>query len=571
MANVAELVVKIIADTKDAQKGVDDVATKSSKMGDVLGKAALPAAAALTAVAGAAIAAGKAAAEDEQAQAVLATTLKNTAGATDAQIKAVEDHIAAMSLATGVADDELRPAMGNLMRATGDVTKSQEAMAIALDVAAATGTSVESVTKAMSKGYGGSATSLKKLVPSLDDATVKSGDMNKIMEELAETTGGSAAAAADTAAGKMDIFQNAMGEAQEEAGSALIPIMTTLAEILVDVAKWIGENTTLFLVIAGVIAGVAAAILIANAAIAIYNTVTAIAGIVSAAAWGAALLPILLVIAAIVAVTVVLVILWKKSETFRNIVLGVWGAIKDGVIALKNKAVEVWNAIGDKAQNTVADIKGFFVGLKDRITELVETAKENAVNKFVAIRDKASAVVADIKEFFVGLKDRISELANTAKENMNEKLTAIKTRASEIVGDIKQFFVDMWANIKDRIPEDIAAKLAAPFTAGKDAVNAMKDAVGFLIGKVESLIGWLKNIKVPSLPGWVTGKTAPSAAAAVPTVGRYAAPSGPSTSARASSSSRSTTIIVNGAIDPEATARQIRRILAGHDRRVGLA
>ena len=112
----------------------------------------------------------------------------------------------------------------------------------------------------------------------------------------------------------MAIFQNAMGEAQEEAGSALIPIMTQFADILVVVAKWIGENTTLFLIIAGAIAGVAAAILIANAAIAIYTTVTAIAGIVSAAAWGAALLPILLVIAAVLAVVVVCRIAVEKER-----------------------------------------------------------------------------------------------------------------------------------------------------------------------------------------------------------------------------------------------------------------
>jgi hypothetical protein len=283
MANVAELVVKIIADTKDAQKGVDDVASKSGKMGAGLRSAAVPAAAALAAVGAAAVSAAKAAAEDEQAQAILANTLKNTTGATDSQIASVEDYIAAMSLATGVADDELRPAMGNLLRATGDAAKSQDALKVALDVSAATGKSVESVTNAMAKGYGGSAASLKKLVPSLDEATVASGDMDAIMKELAETTGGAAAASADTAAGKMKIFQNAMGEAQEEAGSALIPILTQFADIMVVIAKWIGENTTLFLIIAGAIAGIAAAILIANAALTVYTTVTAIAGIVSAA------------------------------------------------------------------------------------------------------------------------------------------------------------------------------------------------------------------------------------------------------------------------------------------------
>jgi enoyl-CoA hydratase/carnithine racemase len=51
------------------------------------------------------------------------------------------------------------------------------------------------------------------------------------------------------------------------------------------------------------------------------------------------------------------------------------------------------------------------------------------------------------------------------------------------------------------------------------------------------------------------------------------APAVPTATGRAASTSAAPgpTIIVNGAIDPEATARQIRRVLAGHDRRMGLA
>ena len=75
-----------------------------------LQKAALPAAAALTAVTGALGLAAKAAAEDEQQQVLLATAMSNTVAATDAQVKATEDMIGAFCRATGTADSELRPA-----------------------------------------------------------------------------------------------------------------------------------------------------------------------------------------------------------------------------------------------------------------------------------------------------------------------------------------------------------------------------------------------------------------------------------------------------------------------------
>ncbi len=79
------------------------------------------------AIGGAAIAAGlgasvKAAAEDAQGQAVLSKTLKNSSGATDDQVASIEDLISSMTLATGVADDDLRSGLGTLVRATGNST-----------------------------------------------------------------------------------------------------------------------------------------------------------------------------------------------------------------------------------------------------------------------------------------------------------------------------------------------------------------------------------------------------------------------------------------------------------------
>jgi len=103
-------------------KGIDK-AIKEFKQLETVGekaqfaikKAAVPAAAALTAVAGALGLAAKAAAEDEQQQAILANTMQNVVGATDATVAATEDMIAAMSRATGTADSELRPAFGRCL------------------------------------------------------------------------------------------------------------------------------------------------------------------------------------------------------------------------------------------------------------------------------------------------------------------------------------------------------------------------------------------------------------------------------------------------------------------------
>jgi hypothetical protein len=559
MANVAELVVKIVADTKDAQAGVDDVSKKAGGMGGALSKAALPAAAALTAVAGAAIAAGKAAAEDEQAQAVLAQTLKNTTGANKDQIKAVEDHIAAMSLATGVADDELRPAYGNLVRASGDAEQANKDLAQALDIAAATGVSVESASKAVAKAHAGSTGALKKLVPSLDDATLAGGDMAAIMSDVADVTGGAAAASADTAAGKMKIFQNAMGEAQEEAGSALLPIMTKLSDILVTVATWIGENTTLFLVIAGVIAGVAAAILIMNAAVAVYTTVTTIAGIVSGIAWGAALGPILLVIAAVLLVVGAVVLLWKKSETFRTVVTAVWNAIKAAIGFVVDKVGDLIEIIGS------IKVPGFIKTAFDNIRDAVETVW-NWIGKIIEKIGNIS-VPGFIKTAFENIRDAIEAAWNWVG-NLIGRIGNISVPGfiKEAFENIKGAIEGAWNKVGDLI--GAIGRISVPGVL-VTAFNNIRDAIDGAIRKVEDLIGWISRIHFPSKPDWLPGgKSAPEESAA--SVTRFAAPG--VASARATTSTGGTVVInVRGAIDPEATARQIRRILDGHTRRVGLA
>src|SRR5215470_10416118 len=111
--------------------------SSSEKMSAGLSKAALPAAAALTGIGIAAISATKAAAEDAAAQQHLAGVMERTTGATSKQIAATETWIAQTARATGVSDDQLRPALEKLVTATGDVGKSQKLMQQALDISAA--------------------------------------------------------------------------------------------------------------------------------------------------------------------------------------------------------------------------------------------------------------------------------------------------------------------------------------------------------------------------------------------------------------------------------------------------
>jgi phage-related protein len=211
---------------KSASKDVDTFGDKMGKVGKMVGAAFAAAAAAAGAYAiKIGIEGVKAAIEDEKAQTQLALALENATGATKAQIAATEQSILQMSLASGVADDSLRPALGRLVRSTGDITKAQDLLSTALDVATATGKPLESVANALGRAYDGNTTSLGRLGIGLSAAELKTMNFTQVQSKLTDLFGGAAARNADTYAGRIARMQVAFDEAKETIGFALLPIL----------------------------------------------------------------------------------------------------------------------------------------------------------------------------------------------------------------------------------------------------------------------------------------------------------------------------------------------------------
>jgi len=236
MAGSRTLKLSILGDVDNLNKSLKTAGGDVDSFGDKVGKAGLAIgkafAAAAAAAGAAAIAIGiegvKAAIEDEKAQTQLALALENATGATTAQIAATEQSILQMSLATGVADDELRPALGRLVRSTGDITKAQDLLSTALDISAATGKPVEAIANSLAKAYDGNTAALGKLGVGLSTAELKTMSFEQVQGRLTELFGGAAAANADTYAGKIARVQVAFDEAKETVGTALLPILDKL-------------------------------------------------------------------------------------------------------------------------------------------------------------------------------------------------------------------------------------------------------------------------------------------------------------------------------------------------------
>jgi len=236
------LKLSILADVDNLKKGLtqagDDTESFGTKLGDFgkkAGAAFAVAGAAAVAYAGVLLVDGvKSAIADEAAQAKLATTLTNVTGATDSTIAATESYITQQGLALGITDEELRPALERLVRATGDVEKAQNLAGLAFDISAGTGKSLEAVSNALGKAVEGNTASLGKLGIGIDAADLKSMSLEEITAKLATTFGGQASEKAETFAGKMDRLKVAFDEGKETVGAFVLDAITPMITFIVD-------------------------------------------------------------------------------------------------------------------------------------------------------------------------------------------------------------------------------------------------------------------------------------------------------------------------------------------------
>jgi hypothetical protein len=236
------LKLSILADVDNLKKGLtqagDDTDSFGSKLGSFGAKAGAAfavAGAAALAYAGVLLVDGvKSAIADEEAQTKLATTLKNVTGATDAQIAATESWITTQGLSLGITDEELRPALERLTRATGDVGEAQKLASLAFDISAGTGKSLEAVSNALGKAVEGNTGALGKLGIGISAADLKSMSLEEITAKLADTFGGQATDKAETFGGKLDRLKLAFDEGKETVGSFVLDALTPLVTLFVD-------------------------------------------------------------------------------------------------------------------------------------------------------------------------------------------------------------------------------------------------------------------------------------------------------------------------------------------------
>jgi hypothetical protein len=425
----------------------------------------------------------------------------------------------------------------------------------------------------------------KKAADGTAKLTGAAGKNASAMATLALLTAGAAdahgafARETDTAAHAQQVATAKWQDAQAAIGQALLPAVVALSGALSGLASFMHDNAAAANVLMGVILGLVGAVLAVNVAMKIYaagqavaaaatalstSTLgtwlgikylelvawlrTAPAAIAAAAAvvasttatiaasaaskaaaaaqwlWNVAMSanPIGLVIIAVIALVAVIILLWNRSAAFRAFVLGMWAAIQTAAAAVGRVIVAVWGVV--------------WAVLRAYVTAYL-----------TVVRAVFNAVVAVITAAFNGIRSVVSS----------------------VTGWVTRTWASMVAGIRGAMA-GLASVLAAPF-------HAVQSAVGAVVSAVQTLVGWLGRIKVPSIswpkpPSWlssVIGKSAPPAPGAGVGGGGFRS-AGLYSTRTGGTAQTAPTIVIQGAVDPESTARQIRRILDAHDRRVGL-
>ena len=203
----------------------------------------------------------KAAIADQKTVEVLAQTLQNLGEAH--RQAGVEQFVAALESATGVADEELRPALGQLVIATGDVDEAQRRLQQAMDISIGTGQNLTTVVRAFQRALAtGTAGSLSRYGIIIDQNIVKTQGFEAALDQAAGKFRGMADREAKTLEGRLRIlgvefdnlkeafgygFLNSLGESGDGMGDMadaireLKPAFEALGEQIGGAIKSLGE------------------------------------------------------------------------------------------------------------------------------------------------------------------------------------------------------------------------------------------------------------------------------------------------------------------------------------------
>lgn len=209
--------------------------------------------------------------------------------------------------------------------------------------------------------------------------------------------------------------------------------------------------------------------------------------------------PIGLVVAAIAGLVAAFVVLWKKSETFRQFWIDLWENIKTAIGVAKEWIGEKIDEISKFFTETVPEFidkaVGFFKELPSKIwtwlvntvqkvlewrSNMISKAKETASNFVTTVINYVKSLPSKIWNAIVGAVSRVAEwgsnLIATGKEKISSFVSSIFDKAREL---------------PSKIYNGISGAIGKVKQWGSDMVSSGKTAIGNFVDKV---VGWIKDM-----------------------------------------------------------------------------
>lgn len=224
------------------------------------------------------------------------------------EVTAVLEKQASANTSLGFSEEESAASLQMLITATHSVSESLELNTVAMDLARAKHEDLATATQQVTMAYEGNGKALKSFGINLKDGLTNM----QAVEQLGQVVAGQAEDFTHTLDGQTAVTKAKFNELADSLGRSLLPALTTLLETLAPIidkfAEWINEHPKLtagivmtVAILGALLAGIAAVAGAISGAITIVGAITTAVGLFGTVLAFVAANPIVLIIAAIVA------------------------------------------------------------------------------------------------------------------------------------------------------------------------------------------------------------------------------------------------------------------------------
>lgn len=294
----------------------------------------------------------------------------------------------------------------------------------------------------------------------------------------------------ETTAAKMQQLKNTVTELCSKLGEILLPIIQNICNSLSSFVNWLTNLSPtmqkVILVVIALVAAIAPLLITIGKMVSSIGTIMTFApklvsmfGTIKTSLSGLfsfiAAHPIILIITAIIAAVV---LLWNKCEWFRNLVIGLFEAIKNALITVWNNIKAVWDFV-----------QPYFVALWEGIKASLQPVIEAVIGAFQAAWEFIKTIWDIVQPYFAALWEAIKTVFSVVSTVLGTYWSAAWQVIKAVWDIVVQYFSTIWENIKI-VFSVVATVLGGFFQTAWTAIKAVWDnVVGFFAAIFNSIKG----------------------------------------------------------------------------------